>query len=103
MEIKSTQMARQVGSAASLLKALSHPNRLMIICRLADGEQNFADLKAFLNVRSAVVSQHLRILRKEGLIGCRRDGRTQWYFISADDTRQLVDLLHRMFCPEQAN
>jgi ArsR family transcriptional regulator, virulence genes transcriptional regulator len=84
--------------ASNLLKALANRHRLMIICQLVDAEQSVGDLAAFLGIRESTVSQHLALLRKDGLVETRRDGQTIWYRISSGPAREVVKTLYRVFC-----
>jgi len=59
--------------ASDLLKALSNRHRLLIVCQLIDGERSVGDLAEFLSLRDSTVSQHLALLRKDGLVAARRD------------------------------
>jgi hypothetical protein len=44
------------------------------------------------------VSQHLALLRKDGLVTARRDGQTIWYSIGSPQARELVRTLYRVYC-----
>ena len=73
MKIDSEIMESAADQASDLLKALSNRHRLLIICQLIDGERSVGDLAAFLNLRDSTVSQHLALLRKDGLVAARRE------------------------------
>ena len=62
-------------AAADLMKALSSENRLLLLCQLADGDKTVGQLAEALGMRQAAVSQQLALLRNEGLVAARRDGR----------------------------
>ena len=76
MKIDSGIMERAADQASDLLKALSNRHRLLIICQLIDGERSVGELAQFLNLRDSTVSQHLALLRKDGLVAARRDAQT---------------------------
>lgn len=60
---------------SEILKALSHPIRLMIVAQLRDGEANVSELAERLAVSQSLASQQLRILRMAGLVDyARKDG-----------------------------
>lgn len=94
------RMQRAADEACELLKALSNRHRLLILCQLVDGEKSVGQMASFLGIRDSTVSQHLAVLRREGLIAGRRDGQTIWYRISSEPARQLIDTLYRNFCPQ---
>jgi DNA-binding transcriptional ArsR family regulator len=98
--------AMKAGSdlASDLLKALSNRYRLLILCRLTDGEHSVGQLADFLGIRDSTVSQHLALLRRDRIIAARRDGQTIWYRIESEPARAVVQTLYRSFCaPDQAS
>ncbi len=98
MKIESESMRAAAGHATDLLKALANPHRLLIICQLLDGECSVGELAAFLGIRDSTVSQHLALLRKDGLVSARRDGQTIWYAISSAPAREVLSALYRIYC-----
>ncbi|GLH76281.1 transcriptional regulator [Bradyrhizobium sp. SSBR45G] len=84
--------------ASDLLKALSNRHRLLIICQLVDDERSVGELAAFLGLRDSTVSQHLALLRKDGLVTARRDGQTIYYSITSEPAREVLRTLYQVFC-----
>ena len=84
--------------ASELLKALSNRHRLLIVCQLIDGERSVGDLAGFLGLRDSTVSQHLALLRKDGLVSARRDAQTIYYSIASDPARAILTALYRVYC-----
>lgn len=93
-------MRDAAGEASELLKALSNQHRLLILCRLIDGEKSVGQLAEFLGIRDSTVSQHLALLRRDRLIAGRRDGQTIWYRIESDVARRVVEVLYGSFCQQ---
>ena len=91
-------MAANAGNAAAFLKTLAHEGRLMILCHLADGEKTVGTLEDLLDMRQAAVSQMLARLRDEGLVTTRRDGKSIHYSLSDGNTKEVINLLYRLFC-----
>ena len=91
-------MADNAQDAASLLKALAHEGRLMILCALVAGERSVGELEDLLGARQAAVSQQLARLRLEGLVTCRREGKSIVYALGDARVARLVGVLHEMFC-----
>lgn len=85
-------------AAADLMKALSSENRLLLLCLLAEGERTVGALADALELRQAAVSQQLTLLRKDGLVEARRDGRTMHYRLTGREARAVIELLHRLYC-----
>jgi DNA-binding transcriptional ArsR family regulator len=91
-------MAARAEAAAQFLKALSHEGRLMILCHLGSGEKSVTELETLLGSRQAAVSQQLARLRIEGLVTCRREGKTIFYAIGDGRVRKAVGLMYDLFC-----
>lgn len=88
--------------ASGLLKALANPHRLLIVCQLLEKDRSVGELAAFLNARDSTVSQHLALLRRDGIVTTQRDGQTIWYAIGSDPARDLVHTLYRAYCAPAA-
>jgi DNA-binding transcriptional ArsR family regulator len=76
----------------------------MIVCALLDGEQSVGVLAEMLGVRESLASQHLGLLRRDGVVAARRDGQTIYYGLQSAEARALVETLSRLFCtvPDRA-
>lgn len=92
------KMMSSACDAASLLKALSHEGRLMILCQLVSGEKSVTELEDILGARQAAVSQQLARLRLEGLVTPRRDGKTIYYSLADDRPKRVLELMYDMYC-----
>lgn len=88
--------------ASELLKSLSNRHRLLILCRLTDGEHSVGELAEFLGIRDSTVSQHLALLRRDRIISGRREGQTIWYRIESEPARAIVATLYESFCGRDA-
>ncbi len=84
--------------ASDLLKSLANRHRLLIVCQLIEGKRSVGELAAFLGIRDSTVSQHLALLRKDGIVAARRDGQTIWYTISSAPAREVLETLYRVYC-----
>jgi ArsR family transcriptional regulator, virulence genes transcriptional regulator len=85
-------------SASELLKALSNPVRLKILCQLIEGELSVGEIAGRLAARDTLVSQHLSLLRKDRLVKTRREGQTIFYAIDSPAALRLIRVLHEIFC-----
>ena len=81
------------------MKVLSNRNRLLILCRLVEGEASVGELAKLLDIREQAMSQQLALLRKDGLVKTRRDGQTIYYSLAKKKTSKLLRFLHKNFCP----
>ena len=91
-------MLAAADEASVLLKALANRHRLIIVCQLIEAERSVGELAALLQIHDSTVSQHLALLRKDGLVAARRDGQTIWYSIASPRARELVRTLYRVYC-----
>lgn len=92
-------MQAAAAEASELLKALAHPHRLMIVCQLLEQARSVGELAELLNLRDSSVSQHLALLRKDGLVEPRREGQTIWYSVVSAPARALLETLYGIYCP----
>ncbi|MCB9993191.1 MAG: helix-turn-helix transcriptional regulator [Hyphomicrobiaceae bacterium] len=80
------------------LKSLSHPMRLVILCRLAEGGTRVNELETVLDMPQAAVSKQLSRLRDENLVKATRQGRFMVYELADDRARRVVQTLYEEFC-----
>ena len=87
-----------VNKVSGLLKTMSHPIRLKILCLLMEKEMTVGDLRAQVKTTKANVSQHLTILRNQGVISFRKDANFIYNRISDERVLKLVNTLKILFC-----
>lgn len=95
-------MQAAAGEACRLLKVLSNPDRLLILCRLAEGELSVGQLEESLGIRQPTLSQQLTVLREEALVATRREGKHIHYRIDSPQALAVMQVLHQQFCPKEA-
>jgi ArsR family transcriptional regulator, virulence genes transcriptional regulator len=98
MKIDPEHMVEAADNASELLRSLGNRHRLLILCQLTEGERPVGDLAEFLKLRDSTVSQHLSLLRRDGLVSARRDGQTIWYSITSVPARRVLETLFEIFC-----
>lgn len=86
--------------AAALLKAMSNPHRLIILCRLGASEASVGELLVDSGLSQSALSQHLAVLRQKGLVETRREAQTIYYTLADPAVRQIIETLMKIFCPE---
>lgn len=91
-------MKDSADDACALLKAMANPHRLMIVCALTEGEQSVGALAQMLGARETLASQHLGLLRREGVVSARREGQQIFYGLQSGPARAVVETLARQFC-----
>lgn len=92
------EMRVAAGQATSLLRVMANEDRLLLLCELSQGERCVGELEELLDIRQPTLSQQLGVLRNEGVVATRREGKHIYYSVS--DTRVLVLLQHmyQIFC-----
>jgi ArsR family transcriptional regulator len=80
-------------AAADVLKALAHPLRLGLMEELLEGEKNCSDLMERLDTSQSMLSQQLKILIAQGLVQCRKEGRTKFCMLANQDMKKLFACL----------
>ncbi len=85
-----------IDQSTALLKALANDNRLRILCLLDDTELSVTELNQRLSLSQSALSQHLAILRREGLVSTRRASQTIYYSLQGEQARQMIEALVRL-------
>ena len=91
-----TEMESHAGAAATLLRTLANEKRLLILCKLSDGEKSVSDIDVGLS--QSALSQHLAVLRSKGVVGTRREKQTIYYHIADPDAARVMAVLADIFC-----
>ena len=94
---KLTENAKEV---AAILKLLSNPFRLMILCCLVEGELTVGDLNNKIDLSQSALSQHLSKLRESKLVETRRESQTIYYRIENTKIKNLLSYLQQNFCDD---
>ena len=86
-------------SVARLLGIMSNERRLEVLCLLSEnGEMNVGQLLECLDLSQSALSQHLSKLREDEFVESRREGLKIYYRVDRDDLRQILNLLHELYC-----
>lgn len=91
-------MAAHAQSAADLLKALANPHRLQILCLLGDEEWSVGAINECVPLSQSALSQHLAVLRADGLVETRREAQTIYYRVAPGPALDVIHALHKHFC-----
>lgn len=84
--------------ASRFLRALGNPSRLLLLCQLTRGEKNVNELEALTGVKQPTLSQQLAVLREEGLVNTRKDGKHVFYTIQSEAALAVMAVLYQHFC-----
>lgn len=85
-------------AACRLMKALSNPDRLLLLCQLAQGEMRVGELEERVGIAQPTLSQQLGVLREEGLVSTRRDGKAIYYRIDSPQALATMNVMYEQFC-----
>lgn len=91
-------MRAHAADAARLLKALGNEKRLLLLCLLVEAERSVGELNARLDLSQSALSQHLAVLRADGLVTTRRDAQTIYYSLAEGPAQRIIDTLHDIYC-----
>ncbi len=94
-------MEAAAAEAAEVLKSLSNPGRLRILCALVPGDLTVGELEQTIGASQSYVSGQLLRLRNEGLVACERNGRSMRYRLADPRVRPLLERIYELFCPEE--
>ena len=98
IDYSSVDQQRDVETASRSLKAMSHPLRLMILCKLGEDEFSVQDIVANVGTSQSNISQHLAILRDKGILSARKDANKVFYKVTDFKTLKLIDMMREVFC-----
>ncbi len=92
------ELREHATEAANLMKALGNEVRLLVLCTLAEGEHSVGELNQIVPLSQSALSQQLARLRREGLVGTRRESQTIYYSLASGPAERLIRLLHDIYC-----
>lgn len=96
------QMRESAGEATGVLRVLAHEDRLLLLCQLSQQELCVSELEEQLDIRQPSLSQQLGVLRREGLVATRREGKNIYYRIGDEQVLVLLQTLYELYCqPEE--
>ena len=91
-------MEKNSAQAVVLLKAMANERRLQILCILLGEELSVGELCAKLELSQSALSQHLAWLRRDNLVSTRKEAQTVYYSLRSGEVKEMIELLHRLFC-----
>jgi ArsR family transcriptional regulator len=84
--------------AGGLLKVLANPARLLLLCQMTQGEFCVSDLEVLTGIRQPTLSQQLTVLREEGMVDTRREGKQIFYRIVSEEALAVLHTLYAIYC-----
>lgn len=89
--------------AVAALKLLANEDRLLLLCQLSQGEMCVSELEEQLGIRQPTLSQQLGVLRTEGVVSTRRQGKNIYYSLADPAMLEIVAVLYRLYCPKETS
>lgn len=96
------RMYEHTEQATRLLKVLANQDRLMILCKLVEGEKNVSQLEDILEIRQPTLSQQLARLRADDLVATRREGKAIYYSLASNEAGRIIEVLYELYCAPDA-
>ncbi len=93
-----SQIRSNASRAANLLKSMSNPARLMVLCQLTEGEKSVGELERAVPMSQSALSQHLALLRQRNLVQTRRAGQSIYYSLAGIEASAILATLYGLFC-----
>jgi len=75
---------------------LANPTRLSIVWLLVSGERSASEIARTLKLSQPLLSWHLRVMRRAGLIGTRRSGREMWCSLDRKSIRDFQERFNQL-------
>jgi len=98
MAEKIQQLKKHAAEASRLLKALSNETRLQILCLLSQQELSVSGINDQIDISQSALSQHLAVLRNDGLVATRRESQTIYYSLADGPAANIINTLHGIYC-----
>lgn len=95
-----SELKKNAGKATSLLKGLANEDRLLLLCQLVSGEKAVSELERLTGIRQPTLSQQLGVLRNEGLVATRRDGKWIYYSVASREALTMLATLQSLYGAE---
>ena len=88
--------------AVAMLKVLGNVDRLLLLCQLSQGEFSVGEMETALGIRQPTLSQQLSVLREQGVVCARREGKNMYYRIAQPEVLVLLQTMYGLYCqPEE--
>lgn len=99
--INPERLRKAAGLAVGVLKVLANEDRLLLLCQLSQGEMCVSDLEETLDIRQPTLSQQLGVLRAEGAVNTRREGKRIFYSVADPKAMRVLEVLYNLYCPKE--
>lgn len=91
-------LLKQCDSVSSVLRSLSHPVRLKILCQIIECEKTVNELTEFCEISQSAMSRFLSRMKAEGVVICRREHSFVFYSIADHKLIKLLKAVKEIYC-----
>ncbi|TKB51933.1 winged helix-turn-helix transcriptional regulator [Ferrimonas aestuarii] len=91
-------MTSNAEQASKLLKTIANPHRLMLLCLIGKQELTVSELNEQVPLSQSALSQHLAVLRREGLVSTRKEAQQVWYQLDSPEVEAIINLMYDLYC-----
>lgn len=99
-KVDAERMRMAAGEATAMLRVLANEDRLLLLCQLSQGECSVGELAELLDIQQPTLSQQLSVLRNEGVVTTRREGKFIYYGVEDAGVLLLLKTLYGLYCPK---
>lgn len=100
---KFNELRASADKAAHLMKVMANPDRLILLCRLSEGEKSVGELEELSNIHQPTLSQQLTVLRESDFVATRREGKNIYYSICSSAVMAVMQVLQQQICLSKEN
>jgi len=100
-KIDPARLRDAAGEAVAALKLLANEERLLLLCQLSQGEMCVSDLEEELDIHQPTLSQQLGVLRNQGVVATRKEGKNVFYSVADPALLQVLAVVYRLYCPKE--
>ena len=95
------RMRAEADRISAALRLLAHPDRMLLLCNLSQREMCVSELEEELDLHQPSLSQQLGVLRNEGVVATRKEGKNVFYKVADPALMQILAALYRTYCPKE--
>ena len=96
------RLQREAVRAAALLRGLANPQRLALLCQMLEAERCVSELEEATGIRQPTLSQQLGVLRRQGFVKTRREGKRIHYRVGSPAAATVLEVLYSIYCAPKA-
>ena len=92
------EILEKSSEVSQVLKSLSHPVRLKVLCQVLEGEKTVNELTDFCGIAQSAMSQFLLRMKNEGILASRTEGTHVFYGLADPKIKKLLKSIKEIYC-----